>query len=69
MTKIKRHCQDNIEVYHFVPRTKTKGLPIKKKTTGLPIRSAFTNYIGPPFTNYIDLVHQSVIILQITVDH
>ena len=24
MTKIKRHCQDNIEVYHFVSRTKTR---------------------------------------------
>ena len=24
LKKIKRHCQDNIEVYHFVSRTKTR---------------------------------------------
>ena len=54
MTKIKRHCQDNIEVYHFVSRTKardkiatmydiliiysSKGAPIEKTSEAMYIR-------------------------------
>ena len=60
MTKIKRHCQDNMEVYQFVSRTKTrykiatmndiliiyssKGVPIEKTSEAVYIRKMHLKY-------------------------